>query len=505
MKRGLIAVVTTGVLLISLFGSAGTSVRAASLSGPQAVSRDSELSIVPRVAQGPDGNVHVVWDEEGDRRVIYAKGTWNGSSYTFGPKYVVADVDAEFPSPTPNVAVAPNGTIMVTWSAPDRNDPIGYARVWDSRADRPGNGPVKLGIGIQSAVAADSESRFHVVYNGAFRIQYCLFNGTFGCDRSDGFGEKGTTNNNPDIVVDSTDAVHLVWHTNNDGVQYTVRAKDQNWSAPARLDGGNFASIGADGQGDVHIAWSRDFKIQYCRKTASGDCVERRQFGTSSDIRPTIGATPDGNVLLAYQDNQSKVLQYVVREAGNWSTHAELAAGNTPDVPGRAYVAWTSVAWSGDFDTQLATAYFGPPPTAPTPAPPTPVPPPPLPPPPVPPPGPPPPVQPDARCFPETGYCMYGRIREYWEGNGGLAVFGYPISNQARYSTPDGIFDLQMFERERLEYHPESPRPFDVLIGRLGAELLSRQGRPWETLPREQAQPGCAFFPERGTICASRS
>jgi hypothetical protein len=34
------------------------------------------------------------------------------------------------------------------------------------------------------------------------------------------------------------------------------------------------------------------------------------------------------------------------------------------------------------------------------------------------------------RCFPETGICIGGRIRVYWEQNGGLPVFGFPISAQ---------------------------------------------------------------------------
>jgi hypothetical protein len=31
------------------------------------------------------------------------------------------------------------------------------------------------------------------------------------------------------------------------------------------------------------------------------------------------------------------------------------------------------------------------------------------------------------QCFAETGYCIDGRIREFWEQNGGLPVFGFPI------------------------------------------------------------------------------
>ena len=34
------------------------------------------------------------------------------------------------------------------------------------------------------------------------------------------------------------------------------------------------------------------------------------------------------------------------------------------------------------------------------------------------------------QCFPETGHCVAGALLSYWERNGGLAVFGYPISDE---------------------------------------------------------------------------
>jgi hypothetical protein len=41
-------------------------------------------------------------------------------------------------------------------------------------------------------------------------------------------------------------------------------------------------------------------------------------------------------------------------------------------------------------------------------------------------------AQSDQRCFPETGQCISGRIREYWEQNGGLPVFGFPSALSKR-------------------------------------------------------------------------
>jgi hypothetical protein len=68
------------------------------------------------------------------------------------------------------------------------------------------------------------------------------------------------------------------------------------------------------------------------------------------------------------------------------------------------------------------------------------------------------------RCFPETGYCIAGRMREYWEQNGGLPVFGFPITPQQSEMVEGRATQVQWFERNRLELHPENARPYDVFL-----------------------------------------
>ncbi|EFO81221.1 hypothetical protein OSCT_0917 [Oscillochloris trichoides DG-6] len=119
---------------------------------------------------------------------------------------------------------------------------------------------------------------------------------------------------------------------------------------------------------------------------------------------------------------------------------------------------------------------------------------------PVPPPAP----GPDARCFPETGQCISGRIREYWEQNGGLPVFGYPTSPQRAERIEGKEYQVQWFERNRLELHPENARPYDVLLGRLGDDRLVQQGRNWQNFPKSNQQQGCRYFPETGhNVCGA--
>lgn len=113
-------------------------------------------------------------------------------------------------------------------------------------------------------------------------------------------------------------------------------------------------------------------------------------------------------------------------------------------------------------------------------------------------------AQPRQRCFNETGYCVSDPLLNYWERNGGLPVFGYPISEQ-RIESVEGTWTgpVQWFERDRLEDHGRE----GVLAGRLGARYLDMIGKPWTTFPGAPG-PGdpkqCTFFAQTGHILCGR-
>lgn len=80
----------------------------------------------------------------------------------------------------------------------------------------------------------------------------------------------------------------------------------------------------------------------------------------------------------------------------------------------------------------------------------------------------------DCRYFPETRHSLCYPFLDFWAQHGGLPIFGYPISEPLdEQSSDDGqVYRVQYFERNRFEYHPELDPPYDVLVGRLGAELM---------------------------------
>ena len=83
----------------------------------------------------------------------------------------------------------------------------------------------------------------------------------------------------------------------------------------------------------------------------------------------------------------------------------------------------------------------------------------------------------EEQCFDETGYCISGRFLDYWQQNGGLAVFGYPITNAEAQENANGeTYLTQWFERNRFELHPENAPPNNVLLGLLGNEIRDKGG-----------------------------
>jgi DMSO/TMAO reductase YedYZ molybdopterin-dependent catalytic subunit len=90
-------------------------------------------------------------------------------------------------------------------------------------------------------------------------------------------------------------------------------------------------------------------------------------------------------------------------------------------------------------------------------------------------------VQIGEHTFPETGRTLTGAFLAFWEQHGGLAIFGYPLTEEFdETSLVDGqTYRVQYFERQRFELHPENAEPYQVLLGLLGIE----------TLPGTQAYP----------------
>ena len=83
--------------------------------------------------------------------------------------------------------------------------------------------------------------------------------------------------------------------------------------------------------------------------------------------------------------------------------------------------------------------------------------------------------------MPETGHKVGDRFLASWQINGGLALFGYPVSEEFGEGLEDGtVYLVQYFERARFEYHPEhAGTPYETQLGLLGRQAAAgRLGEP---------------------------
>ena len=84
-----------------------------------------------------------------------------------------------------------------------------------------------------------------------------------------------------------------------------------------------------------------------------------------------------------------------------------------------------------------------------------------------------------ATYYAETGHNVRAGFRDYWNKNGGLTAFGFPITEEVQERLADGrMYTVQYFERARFEYHPENKAPHDILLGQFGRRIHDEYNGP---------------------------
>lgn len=92
------------------------------------------------------------------------------------------------------------------------------------------------------------------------------------------------------------------------------------------------------------------------------------------------------------------------------------------------------------------------------------------------------PLDTSGRVFEETGHWVPGIFLQFFNQNGGLEIFGYPVSDL--HEEEDRL--VQYFQRMRMEWHPERPPSDQVALGALGLEALQELPIPLSALDEER-------------------
>ncbi len=114
----------------------------------------------------------------------------------------------------------------------------------------------------------------------------------------------------------------------------------------------------------------------------------------------------------------------------------------------------------------------------------------------------------DSRYFLESGHTLRGGFRAFWEANGGLARFGYPLTEEQAARNPDDgqTRTVQYFERALFELHSDAAgsrvqlAPLGRLLLTASAQRAEANGvKPTGLDPLPAApDPSIPFFKETG-------
>ncbi len=102
------------------------------------------------------------------------------------------------------------------------------------------------------------------------------------------------------------------------------------------------------------------------------------------------------------------------------------------------------------------------------------------------------PKQEGIEWFAPTGHTLRGSFLQYWQQYGGLAQFGYPLTEEFVDGSNSMTMTVQYFERNRFEHHPENQPPYDVLLGTLGHDFHTQDP------PSAQLPAPAVYFPQTG-------
>lgn len=102
-----------------------------------------------------------------------------------------------------------------------------------------------------------------------------------------------------------------------------------------------------------------------------------------------------------------------------------------------------------------------------------------------------------SQYFPQTGHYVIGGFLDFFNCHGGLAVFGYPITDEFS----EGGMTVQYFERARFEWHPGNPWPYQVQLSLLGTQIHGGVDPP---MPNPGWRWDRRYFPQTGhVVCGS--
>jgi hypothetical protein len=260
----------TGLILAILGISLATQVALADWTPATRLTWNAGDSRDPAIAVDSTGRLHVVWrdDTPGKGEIYYKRSTDGGSTWTANKRLTWDSRWASFPT----IAVDTSGSLHVFWNTGD----TAYAQIYYKRSTDGGNS-----------------------WTGNRRLSWT----------------QG--NESPEIAVDSSGNLHLVWYSPLGTYLETFYRKSTDggstWTPSKKItftfgQVSGFPVIAADPSGNIHVVWNEDVWVGdwrvYHKKSSDGGAT----WSTSKKVSwlagvsryPRIAVDSYGNVYVVY-------------------------------------------------------------------------------------------------------------------------------------------------------------------------------------------------------------
>ncbi len=383
-SRGVVHVVWNEWKEFEIWYNCGTP---GSWSEPVLLSTHASVHCEPQMALTPDGKAHVVWDDSKygvDGRVWYCTGA--GSAWSApAPIYDKPGYDQENPS----IAVGPDGSVHVAWE--DCGDHLKYGIWYSTNAGGSWlDKPERLSthseeLQTEPRIAMGPDGSAHVVWYGKgdsakYGIWYSTNAGGSWLDKPERLSTHSEElQTEPRIAVGPDGRAHVVWHGpdasgGDDRIWYSSDAGKSWLDEPVLLSekldywqGDPQIAVGLDGR--AHVVWAGranhagDSLVWYSTNAGGSWLDKPKRLSTHSEelqTEPRIAMGPDGRAHVVWrgygEDEDYLRVWYSACEGGACTDPLQLSEqpdmdSYSPhialDISGNPHVAW------GDADKNI--------------------------------------------------------------------------------------------------------------------------------------------------------